>query len=109
MNYSFPNDTCSLIRTGIYTTAAWSSLAVGTFRRSGSQSDIWQNGGNIASSSSVGSTIGASQMLWIGCMGGVTNYPLDGQIAEIIFFASGMSDVNRTALETNQKSYYGTP
>lgn len=89
----------------IQTGLTWGTYAIGTFRKSGAQGDIWQNGSNVLSSASFSSTVTSTANIWIGSFDG-SNFFLSGRIAEIVVFPSALSTANRNTVECNQGVFY---
>lgn len=95
------NGASGRIQTGL----TWGAYAIGTFRKSGAQGDIWKNGANLLSSGSFSSNVTSAANLWIGSFDG-SNFFVSGGIAEVIVFPSALSTANRNTLECNQGVFY---
>jgi len=83
----------------------WPNFSIGTFRRSGTQGDVWQNGTNSITGSSFSSTVTNAANMWIGSYNG-SQYFINGSLSEMTVFPSALSTADRVSLECNQSAYY---
>ncbi|MFN7676113.1 hypothetical protein, partial [Flavobacterium sp.] len=89
----------------INTPLTWLNYSIGTFRRNDSQGNVWRNGNNSLSSSTMSGTISGTAPMWIGSSNGNGNF-INGKLGELTLFASAISAPARTAMECNQAAYY---
>ncbi len=92
----------------LYGGLTWTSYAIGTYERNGAQGNVWQNGTNSVSSSSLSTSVTNTANMWVGSYNG-SSYYINGALAEMMSFATALSTADRTTLECNQSSYFSIP
>ncbi|MFN7494987.1 MAG: arabinofuranosidase catalytic domain-containing protein, partial [Cyclobacteriaceae bacterium] len=89
----------------ISTPLVWPSYSIATFRRNGTQGDIWKNGVNSLSSGAFNSSVTSAASMWIGSYDG-NQFFINGSLSELTVFPSALSNADRVALECSQSAYY---
>jgi hypothetical protein len=88
-----------------YGALSWTGYSIGTFRRNGAQADVWKNGVNSLSSSTLSTTMTNTANMWLGSFDIGSSY-INGAVGELLSFNTALSTADRTALECSQSNYY---